>query len=93
KPTQTPVQIASEPNSASGNLANTQPSNVGGENSAATKPPADGKGVLPPPPFGNNTTQAKPKNGDQPTTIQDLQSQIDLEKKRVPVPRGAEPPQ
>ena len=93
KPTQTPVQIASEPNSASGNLANAQPSNVGGENSAATKPPADGKGVLPPPPFGNNTTQAKPKNGDQPTTIQDLQSQIDLEKKRVPVPRGAEPPQ
>ena len=93
KPTEAPVQIASEPNPASSNLANTQPSVVGGENIATTKPPADGKGVLPPSPFGNTATEAKPKNGDQPTTIQDLQSQIDLEKKRVPEPRGDELPQ
>ena len=88
KPTEAPVQIASEPNPASGNLVDTQSSVVGSEDSVA-----DGKGVLPPSPFGNNTTEAKPKNGDQPTTIQDLQSQIDLEKKRVPEPRGDELPQ
>ena len=93
KPTEAPVQIASEPNSTSGNLVNAEPSIVADENNAATKPPADGKGVLPPSPFENNATETKPKNGDQPTTIQDLQSQIDLEKKRVPEPRGDELPQ
>jgi len=85
KPTESPVQIASEPN-PNGNLVDTQSSVVGGEENVA-----DGKGVLPPSPFRNETTKAKPKNGDQPTTIQDLQSQIDLEKKRVPEPRGDEP--
>jgi hypothetical protein len=86
KPTEAPVQIASEPNPASGNLVDMQSSVVDGEDSVA-----DGKGVLPPSPFRNETTKAKPKNGDQPTTILDLQSQIDLEKKRVPEPRGDEP--
>jgi hypothetical protein len=93
KPAQPPVQIASEPDSASGNVSNAQGSNVGGESSPSTKHPADGKGILPPSPFGNNTTTAKPKNGVQPTTILELQSQIDQEKKRVPEPRSDELPQ
>jgi hypothetical protein len=84
KPTESPVQIASEPN-PSGNLVDTQSGVVGGEENVD-----DGKGVLPPP-FPSKTTKAKTKNGDQPTTIQDLQSQIGLEKKRVPEPRGDEP--
>jgi hypothetical protein len=93
EPAQPPVQIASEPTSASGNVSNAQGSNVGGESSPSTKHPADGKGILPPSPFGNNTTAAKPINGDQPTTILELQSQIDQEKKRVPEPRSDELPQ
>jgi hypothetical protein len=88
KPPEAPVQIASEPNPASDNLVDTQPGVVGNGDSVA-----NGKGVLPPSPFGNNATEAKPKNGDQPTTIQNLQSQIGLEKKRGPEPRGDELPQ
>ena len=93
KPTPTPIQIASEPNSTSDNLITAQPNNVDSENSKVTKPPSDGKGVLPPSPFGNNTTEAKPTNGDQPTTISELQSQINEEKKRVPERRSDELPQ
>ena len=92
KPTLTPVQIASEPNSTSGNLVKSQPSNVTNETVASTKPPTEGKGVLPPSPFGNNTTETKPKNGDQPATIQDLQSQIDVKKTRVTEHRDGEQP-
>ena len=86
KPTEPPVQIASKPNPASANVVDTNSSVVGGENTDGNK-----KGVLPQSPFGNNAGEAKPKNGDQPTTIQDLQSQIDLEKKRVAKPSGDAP--
>mgnify|MGYP005629615321 CR=1 FL=1 len=92
-PAQIPVQIASDPNAPSGNLVNPQPSNVVDEESATTKPPATGEGVLPPAAFGNNATPTKPKNGDQPTTITELQSQIEQEKNNDPEPSGDEPPQ
>ncbi|MBT4693354.1 MAG: DUF4339 domain-containing protein, partial [Planctomycetaceae bacterium] len=66
KPTKPPVQIASELNSDRGNFVNTKPSNVAPENIAAPKPPADGNGVLPTSPFGNNDPKPKEANGDQP---------------------------
>jgi len=88
KPVQAPLQIASEPDATSGNPRNAQPNVVGGENNGGTKSPADGKGVLPPSPFGNNPPVAKP-NGDQPSTLDELRSQIDQqEKKRDPKPHG-----
>lgn len=93
KPTPIPIQIASEPNSANDNLVTAQPNNVSSENSAVTKPASDGKGVMPLSAFGKISTGAKQKNGDQPTTISELQSKIDQEKKRVPEPRSDELPQ
>jgi hypothetical protein len=86
KPTQTPAQTL--PSLTSVMSENDIIEEIVDELTDTTKPPADGKGVLPPSPFGNDPPVVKP-NGDQPSTLDELQSQINQqEKKRDSKPHG-----
>ena len=84
EPKETPIQIASDPNLASGNLGTNQPKNVDNEK-AGPNPLSEEKGELPLSPFGNDTPEAIPKNGGQPENIAELQATLDAKKpQRVP---------
>jgi hypothetical protein len=88
EPKETPVQIASDPNSDSGNFVTNQPKNVDNEK-AVPNPLSDEKGKLPLPRIGNKTLEAIPKNGGQPENMAELKAAISVKESRS----GPEVPQ
>ncbi len=88
--TDKPIQVANQPTGAKSD-AIVKPPEGTGEPQKPVSP--DNTGQLPPSPFGtkdqppSNPAQ-DPKNGDQPGTIQDLQSEIRNEKNRDKDPPG-----
>ena len=91
KPAQTPAQTL--PSLTSVMSENDIIEEIVDELTDTTKPPTDGKGVLPPSAFEDNTKAEDPENGDEPPTIEALGIEIDREKKRVPEPHVDKLPQ